>query len=219
MSFEFPAFRLRVATSTGISMNKKIGFTQRVTVVEQYHELRDSLDRRWWTVAETLGFFPVPLATLYASLAAPYAESLDLSAIILTGGEDNATRDAFEFALIDWAIDKNIPIVGFCRGMQIMNQYFGGTRVEVPGHKLTRHDIVFCNAWKETQSREVNSYHDFGIYTQQLASELIPTALHEDGSVEAFIHPAYKMAGIMWHPERELFINTEDMALLRSLIT
>ncbi len=199
-------------------MSKKIGFTQRVTVVEQYHEQRDSLDRRWWQVAEALGFFPVPLATLSGSLAAPYAESLNLSAIFFTGGDDDATRDVFEFALIDWAINKNIPIVGFCRGMQTLNRYFGGTLVKLAGHKLTRHEVLFSNAWAEDHARDVNSYHDFGMYPEQLSRVLVPTAIHKDGSIEAFIHPEYNITGIMWHPERESTKSEEDIALLRRLI-
>ncbi len=93
-------------------MIKKLGLTQRVTYIEQYDERRDSLDQRWWGVVDSLGYIPVPLANVPAAQAKHYAEALGLTAIVLTGGEDDPTRDAFEFALIEWAIKAKFT---YCR--------------------------------------------------------------------------------------------------------
>jgi len=198
-----------------------MGLTQRVTCIDHYHERRDSLDQRWWSLVQALNGIPVPLPNLPAEKAADYLETLDLSAIIMTGGNSLSTtpeRDAFELTLIPWAIKNELPIVGVCRGMQIINHYFGGTLVPVTGHVATRHDIQFCDEWKQLNPRTVNSYHQWGIYPENLASPLRMTAQHADTSIEAFIHAEKKIAGLMWHPERESALSIADIELLTGLL-
>jgi putative glutamine amidotransferase len=75
-------------------------------------------------------------------------ESVDqVDGLVLTGGGDvdpryfgvkdslgrskdvNSSRDEFEFNALEHALDRNVPIVGICRGMQVMNVYLGGTLV------------------------------------------------------------------------------------------
>lgn len=216
-------------------MMKKLGLTQRVTYIEQYDERRDSLDQRWWALAQALDFMPIALPNLTPAEAANYVQALDLSAIIMTGGNTLAfldptdsvnaqrndlapERDAFEWALMDWGIKQQIPMVGVCRGMQVINHYFGGTLVPMNGHIATRHDIQFCNQWEKLGSRTVNSYHGFGLFADNLADVLEATAQHEDGSIEAFMHSHEKIAGIMWHPEREKILSTDDIDLLKTLL-
>lgn len=199
-------------------MIKKLGLTQRITRIEPYQEQRDSLDKRWWDMVDALNAVPVPLATLSAEQAASYAEALGLSGIILTGGGVDPARDAFEQALIAWAIKQDLPIVGVCRGMQMINRYFGGTLVPISTHRATQHHVTFCHTWENLNPRVVNSYHDFGIFPAQLAAPLRATALHEDGSIEALIHPDYKIAGLMWHPEREATLINADIELLKGLL-
>jgi N5-(cytidine 5'-diphosphoramidyl)-L-glutamine hydrolase len=208
-------------------MKKKLGLTQRVTRIDDYHERRDSLDQRWWPLVHALNCIPIPLPNLPATEVAHYLEILDLSAIIITGGNSLQTadpnaadtapeRDAFELALIPWAIQKQLPIVGVCRGMQIINHYFGGTLVPVTGHVATPHRIQFCHDWKHLHPRTVNSYHQWGIYAENLAKNLRITAQHADQSIEAFVHTQEKIAGMMWHPERDSVF--ADIELMRDLL-
>ncbi len=198
---------------------KKIGLTQRVTMIEKYNERRDSLDQRWWQLVEALGFIPVPLANLSGVQAAQYAKALDLSAIILTGGDADSARDEFEFALLSWAIPQRLPIVGICRGMQVINHYLDGSLVSISGHAAVSHRIEFYGQWKNLRARDVNSYHNFGIYPDNLAKNLEATAMHKDGTIEAFTHTTEKISGIMWHPEREHPLIKADVTLLKGLLT
>jgi gamma-glutamyl-gamma-aminobutyrate hydrolase PuuD len=208
------------------SSMKKIGLTQRVTRVENYNERRDSLDQRWWPLINALGLVPIPLANLPAKDAADYAQSLDLSAIIITGGnslqvdelECAPERDAFENALLAWALQTDRPVVGVCHGMQMINQYFGGSLTKLNNHVATRHIINFCGGWQQFNDREVNSYHDWGIITQNLGKDLKASAQHADDTVEAFLHIHKKVAGIMWHPEREAPYDADDIYLLKNLL-
>ena len=200
-------------------MIKKIGLTQRTTYIDQYAERRDSLDQRWWPLIQALGYFPVPLAHLPANDVKDYAQALDLSGIIFTGGEATPERDVFEYALMDFARKEQLPIVGVCRGMQMINQYFGGTITPIQEHVGVRHRIEFCNGWQHFNSRTVNSYHEFGIFAENLAKDLQISAQHADGSIEAFVHSQQKIAAIMWHPEQENPSLTADIELLKGLLS
>lgn len=200
-------------------MIKKLGLTQRVTLVEQYGERRDSLDQRWWKLVEALDFIPAPLPNLPSFQVDHYLSAMDLSAIILTGGESDPARDSFENSLIQWAMDNKRPVVGICHGMQMLNQFFGGSLVPLTNHVAIDHPISFCNEWGSLSPRTVNSYHEYGLFDAQLAEPLEATALHADGSIEAFIHPKLKIAGIMWHPERETVIHEPDLDLLKGLLS
>jgi len=200
---------------------KLLGLTQRVENIKQYHERRDCLDQRWSALAYALGFLPVPLPNVPASEAGKLAESLNLNAIILTGGNSLTTapeRDAFEIALLDWSRHKKIPIVGVCRGLQMINHYFGGNLSAIEGHVATRHFIEFKGCWEKHSTREVNSFHDWGVFKSNLAKDLEVLATHSDGSIEALAHPQEKITGIMWHPEREKKFESADLELLKGLL-
>jgi len=203
-------------------IKRKLGLTQRVMLIDHYHERRDGLDQRWWFLSYALHYLPIPLPNLPAVDTAHYLDALNLSAIIITGGDSLHSsakeRDTFELALISWAIKRRVPVVGICRGMQIINHYFGGSFVTVTEHVATKHHIEFYNDWKHLSSRNVNSYHHFGIYPENLAKDLSMTAQHADKSIEAFIHHNEKIAGIMWHPERETPLISTDIELLTGLL-
>ncbi len=88
----------------------RIGITQRVDVVQRYGERRDCLDQRWSDFVLQLGYIPMPLPNIASEKVAQLVEALELSAVILSGGNSIACldteahdaapeRDAFENAL------------------------------------------------------------------------------------------------------------------------
>ena len=157
--------------------------------------------------------------------------------IILTGGEDinplqyndtinlsvcgpiNYKRDTLERKLFDFAFENKIPLIGVCRGMQMMNVASGGTLYgDLPteiGTKVihrnngeVNHEIVLCDSSTlifpiDTDTIMVNSWHHQGL--KKIPEYLRVIARSFDGIPEAVvmdknIHPF--MIAVQFHPER-----------------
>ena len=205
---------------------KRIGLTQRVEVIQGYGERRDCLDQNWARLLCQLNFVPVPLSNVVQNVP-EYVASLDLDGVILTGGNDLADldgahnaaeeRDRFENHLLDVCSAITIPVLGVCRGMQVINRFFGGQLAPVSEHVATRHRVhsrgMPLPFWND--SFEVNSFHDFAIPAGGIASSLETMAVCEDQTVEALRQKSGAWIGIMWHPERETPTAHRDLETLR----
>jgi gamma-glutamyl-gamma-aminobutyrate hydrolase PuuD len=126
------------------------------------------------------------------------AELNDVSLIILAGGESLGVapeRDSFEFLLLQTALDHKTPVLGVCRGMQVMMGFHGMSPDELEGHAGTSHNL------KGRLSGEVNSYHNFGFHSVPKGFDVVSSA--PDGSIEAAYNKDSNWLGVMWHPERE----------------
>lgn len=210
---------------------KRIGITQRVDHISSYGEYRSALDQRWIDFTFALNYFPVPLPIVSPENIDSLYEALNLDAVLLSGGNslsvldpsaDDASpkRDEFERALIDGALIRGLPIVGVCRGMQLLNHFFGGELVKVNGHVAVRH-VVSATAIGDDAcvvSGEVNSFHSWGIPPQGLAVHLNSLAVDESGNIEAFKHQNNRVLGLMWHPEREASFVAEDINLIKAIL-
>jgi putative glutamine amidotransferase len=137
-----------------------------------------------------------------------------------TNGVDEQ-RDEFEFSAIEWALDAEIPILGVCRGMQVMNVYLGGTltvdlvseglndHMSFSEDNIKKHEIsvmphTLLLALTGTTETEVNSFHHQGI--QQLGKGLMCSAISPDNVVEGAEwvmkdNMPFLML-VQWHPER-----------------
>lgn len=184
---------------------KRIGITMRVTEAEAYSEPRDTVAQAWPAFLNQ--FFPelewILLPNLGESLPA-YLEAWRLEGFILTGGNDlgeSALRDTTEMALLDYAKTYSLPVVGVCRGLQVLQHYFGGalSACDATAHVATTHSVFSSG---ENTMWEVNSYHRFGVLQADLALGLRPLALSTDGLVEALCHESLPFYGMQWHPER-----------------
>lgn len=195
----------------------RVGLTQRVSVVKEYGERRDCLDQQWTVLLKQLGYIPVPLPNRIDSVAA-YLDELALDAIILTSGNDLTSvddpaalaseRDCFETAVLEYAIDHDIPVLGVCRGLELVNEYFGGELTATTDHVACTHQIDFTNDTAETEvdfpdMTTVNSYHNYGIGHNDVGEELLVLGTAPDETVECVVHESHLIWGIMWHPERE----------------
>lgn len=203
---------------------KLIGITQRVDNIEHYSERRDCLDQKWSVFFYELGYIVVPLPNVTKDKALILLAKLDLDAILLSGGnsicaltpsaKDAAPeRDEFEQTIITYAQNKDIPLIGVCRGMQMINVCMGGTLSHIEGHIATRHPIKSVNKEKIAE-RIVNSYHAWGIKIGELSPALKPLAFDDNGCIEAFESKTSRMLGLMWHPERELEFNEFDLQFI-----
>ncbi|MCH7802248.1 MAG: gamma-glutamyl-gamma-aminobutyrate hydrolase family protein [Chloroflexi bacterium] len=205
---------------------KLIGLTQRVEVVVSYGERRDCLDQNWATLLTQLGYCPIPLSNRVEDVDL-YLATLRLDGVILTGGNDLGDtasddaapeRDGFEHRLLDVCAERELPVFGVCRGVQMMNAHYGGTLSAVDRHVARRHDVRLADDFTPggPSSLDVNSFHDFGITKSDLSKDLSAAGWAEDDTIEAVSHKSLPQTGIMWHPERETPFSQHDMQMIRS---
>ncbi|MGW3113074.1 gamma-glutamyl-gamma-aminobutyrate hydrolase family protein [Streptomyces sp. NPDC001091] len=132
-------------------------------------------------------------------------------------------RDAWELALIEAALAARVPLLGICRGMQLLNVALGGTLVQhLDGHAeavgvFGAHPVRpvpgTLYAAIEPDDTSVPTYHHQAV--DRLAPGLIPSAHAADGTVEAVeLAPAEGwVLGVQWHPEMGT-----DERVMRALI-
>jgi putative glutamine amidotransferase len=174
---------------------------------------------------------------------AAIAEVVD--ALLLTGGPDisparyghprdprshqaDELRDEFELALIGAAHAAGLPILGVCRGMQMINIAFGGTLAQhVEGHLLTDGAAdpvqpITVEAGSRLHAAfpdpvlAVNSLHHQAVAT--IGEDLTAAARALDGTVEALEHVSAPILGVQWHPEK-LADDTTQNALMTWLLS
>lgn len=191
-------------------------YTQRVEIMESYGERRDCADQNIAEFISACGYLPVPLPN-NREIAVQIFLRLKPSGIILTGGNslvkyggDAPERDETEHELISLSIREGVPVYGFCRGMQVVLDYFGCKLENVGNHVATRHRLH--GIW---EGEEVNSYHNQACI--QVGELLQNLAWTDDGVVEAVGHEMYPILTTMWHPERERPYKQEDITRVRKL--
>ena len=123
-------------------------------------------------------------------------------------------RDELELSLARRALDADVPVLGICRGFQLVNVAMGGKLAldvkghqakddEVIAHHLSAHAGSKLAAISGTDEMVVNSRHHQAVTPDRLAPGLRATVLH-DGLVEAFESPTHRwVVGVQWHPERK----------------
>lgn len=199
----------------------KIALSMRVTEAVGYVEPRDSISHDWLNRLGEWEMMPCPVPNLLKD-AASYIDAIAPDLLVLTGGDDlGATpdRDRAETELLNIALARGLPVLGICRGLQFINQYYGGTSVEISGHVANSHRVSYEECWQPIYGNEetVNSYHNHAIASDGLGAALETTASDPDGFVEGVRHPDLPVAGIMWHPERA-GAPSGDRALFEGLI-
>ncbi|HTS87024.1 MAG TPA: gamma-glutamyl-gamma-aminobutyrate hydrolase family protein [Gemmatimonadales bacterium] len=138
-------------------------------------------------------------------------------------GATDPARDRVELQLTRWAIEDRKPLLGLCRGIQVINVALGGTLYQDIAEQVPRaikhdyfptagferdhlaHEVTLAagsrlEAVMERHRFLVNSMHHQGIKT--LAPELVPAATAPDGLIEAVeAGSEHFMVGVQWHPE------------------
>jgi gamma-glutamyl-gamma-aminobutyrate hydrolase PuuD len=177
-------------------------------------ERRDALDQRWAVYLAACGLAAVPVLN-HLPTARALADSLHWSGLLLTGGNslvecdgDAPERDEVERHLLACALARGAPILGVCRGMQLLLVETGVRLRRVDGH-------VAASQWNTVDGRRrlVNSYHEWG--TPDVPSPWQVWARADDGVVKGIRDPRRRIVGIMWHPERLEPLPREDIELFR----
>ena len=169
-----------------------------------------------------------------------------LDGIVFTGGADidpaeygaephpetfgiRHDRDRSEIALLTAALERDMPVLAICRGIQVLNVARGGDLhqhlPDVVGHERHKHDppgvFVDHDVTIEPETKlasllgdahGVKSHHHQGL--DRIGQGLVPVARDADGMVEAVEDPSRRFAlGVLWHPEAG-----ENMRLFEGLV-
>jgi putative glutamine amidotransferase len=149
-----------------------------------------------------------------------YGEELDPALM----GPTEPARDEMEMALLRAAVDVDMPVLGICRGMQLINVSFGGKLLQdLPGHRvepdapsLKPGEILKHNVFVSPGSKlgaiigfgavfKTNSYHHQGLKEAQRAPSLLASAYSpDDGIIEGLESPEHKwVMAVQCHIEKE----------------
>lgn len=220
-------------------MRPNIALSMRVVSAAGYNEPRDAISHDWVVWLERNGYCPVLIPNVLNDVVG-WLTAVRVDGVVLTGGNDvmprpdqtddtAPVRDDTENAILDFAIERKVPTLGVCRGMQIINRYFGGTVTaditegKTSGHRHVRNDhtVEFREPFVTLvgeRAIETNSFHDQGVSPEQVAPVLnIVANCKEDGLVEAIAHPTLPILAMQWHPERPLSRPDIDSALIKRL--
>lgn len=195
-------------------MTKFIAVTMRVEVLADRKECRDAIDQQWFHFIKQCGFVPLLLPNdLHAAFV--LIDQIKPVGFIFTGGNSltkyggkATSRDQLEQALLKHAVDKSLPVLGVCRGMQVIQDYWQIPLKKVSGHVCKQQQIEYLG-----KIISVNSYHHFGTELNHDAFDVLARA--QDGIVKSISHQTLPIKGIMWHPERLLPFRGEDISLIK----
>jgi len=192
---------------------KLAAVSQRVDVLEQREERRDGLDQRLAQFLLAAGCLTAPVPNGYAGAAAlaDWLARIRPDLVVLTGGGDigrHPERDATERVLLEYAGSR--PLLGICRGMQVLAEAGGAALRPLAGHIRSRHRLA------GEIGGTVNSYHGLGLAA--CPPDYAVLARSEEGEIEAIGHLHRPWEGWMWHPEREAEFDPRDLQRLRELI-
>lgn len=225
-----------------------------IAVIPLYDETKESLWMLpgYFDLIREAGGIPLMLP-----LTLSKEECRQLSAgfdgVLLTGGHDVSPelygeasrqycgpvcppRDALEKTVFETAFKQDKPILGICRGIQLLNVLMGGTlyqdlpaehpssvvhhmdrSYDIPAHSITiQKDSPLYAIWK-TEEKGVNSCHHQAI--KDLASGLSVMATAEDGIVEAVYAPSRNFVmAVQWHPEFSFRRDSQQVDLMKAFV-
>lgn len=193
---------------------KAVAVSQRVDIFTERREIRDALDQdltRWIAAAGYLPY-PIPNSLFTDTEVKAWLDHLSPCGLILSGGNDIGVvsrRDFTEDTMIRYAEQHELPLLGICRGMQMLAYVGLVPLIGINRHVRARHDLE-----GEIQG-EANSYHTLALSDRPDGYRVL--ARSEDGNIEAIRRKDLPWEGWMWHPERERIFDQRDLQRLKDL--
>ena len=149
-----------------------------------------------------------------------YIKNLGVNVLIISGGDDLGVytrRDKTETLALEYAIQNKIPVIGICRGLQLIHRHYGGQLIKgddafIARHRATKHEIAY-----KGEIHEVNSYHTYQIEESSLSERFEITArCKADNSIEAIQNN--EVLAMMWHPERDTEVAQWNTKIIENFI-
>ncbi len=248
-------------TSRGLSGGRpRIGVPVRLSSSSDPDPRVAKANRLFEYIVELLregGGEPVPLTAVGSNDGGLAAALASLDGVVLPGGGDldpglygespgalcydvNRVQDALDLAVARQSIDAGLPVLGICRGHQLLNVLYGGTLIQdmAPGAVAHRKQAPAPGsgswAWHEVAikagskvaalygngsgaaSVKIASGHHQAV--ARVADGLRVTAVAEDGTVEALEDPERWVASVQWHPEAVELPAEERLAPFRAFV-
>lgn len=181
------------------------------SLIENKHkELVWSLEENWYKYFQNKNINLVPLNSNFQNFK-KIIQTKPLG-IVFSGGNDlnflkkekvNFIRDSLEKKILETVLKKKIPILGVCRGFQLIASYFKCKIIKQKGHVKTIHELKRNKQRYKHKLKniKVNSFHNFTVQTLPKSFELV--VKHKDGSIEIASSKKLKILSLMFHPERK----------------
>lgn len=138
--------------------------------------------------------------------------------------------------ILELANGQDKPVLGICRGIQLINAAMGGTLYQdlpsqyasetdhhqsppydIPAHHVRVLENIPLRELLGKSSLEVNSYHHQAV--REIAGELQPMAVSEDGLIEALYHPGHRFLwALQWHPEFSFRSDENSRQIFRKFV-
>ena len=207
-----------------INSKLKIGISSRIINAENYDEKRDAISHDWPQFLEKIKSNIIIIPNTLTNVE-DFLNDIGVNGLILSGGDnvgDDKERDDTEIKILNFAIKNQIPLLGVCRGMQIINKFFSGSieKNNNSSHVGNSHVVNLINnniiSLLKKNSLEVNSFHNNIITTSNLGKNIESFAITDnDKTIEGFFHTILPIVGVMWHPERDF--NNENQLIFKQI--
>lgn len=178
--------------------------------LDKHQQLNWMLENNWYQYFKNKKINLIPINSI--NLNNLKLLNLKPKGIIISGGnnlydfektKENLTRDKFEIKMIKFALKNKIPILGVCKGFQLIAKLFKSKLVKIDKHVRTIHKLRIPNKYfgMSVKTLYINSFHRYAVKNLPKIFELI--IKHDDKTIEIAKSEKLKILCLMFHPERK----------------
>ncbi len=178
--------------------------------LDKHSQLNWMLENNWYKYFKNKKVNLVPLN--YNTINYLKLSELKPLGIIISGGnnlynfkksKENLIRDKFEIKMIKFAIKNKVPLLGICKGFQLIAKIFKSKIIKINNHVRVNHKLKISDKifGEKVKTLKVNSYHNYAIRELPKVFDLI--VRHKDRTIEIAKSNKLKILCLMFHPERK----------------